>query len=91
MVNAFKGQAMKIIGKSLNVIAYLHLASSNPENFGYTTLVYRVVNPVTFSESESAWLQGRARRECVLPFQEPQGRRWARLFSRSGSPQRVRV
>jgi len=33
--------------------------------------VYRVVNPVTFSESESAGLQGGARRECVLPFQEP--------------------
>ena len=30
-----------------------------------------IVNPVTFSESESAWLQGRARRECLLPFQEP--------------------
>jgi len=33
-------------------------------------LVYPVVNPVTFSESESAWLHGSARRECLLPFQE---------------------
>src|SRR6056297_3961068 len=36
-----------------------------------TALVYPVGNPVTFSESESAWLQGRARRECLLPFQAP--------------------
>jgi len=34
-------------------------------------LVNLVVHPVTFSESESALLQGWARRECVLPFQEP--------------------
>jgi len=33
-----------------------------------------VVDPVRFRESESAWLQGKACRECVLPFQEPYAR-----------------
>ena len=46
------------------------VASGGDTTPALPTLVYPVVNPVTFSESESAWLQGRACREC---FAFPRG------------------